>query len=402
MSFKVLIADDEYIIRRGIRSFLEQYEEFQVTAEAEDGEMALELARQEEIDVYLVDINMPFVNGLQFIEQLREIHPKALVVVITGYDRFEYAREALRLGTFEYLLKPIMEEPFDEMIQKVKARLLADKSEDKYLKWAKKMLEKNRKYLSSEFLKGILAGKFTKEEIEERCSYLDMVIPEEFTLSLVRLSYRREEDLQDAWSDDLIYFVAENIADELFSVHQNLNSCQDDYGNLVVLSGKIQEEKEAQKQRETYCKIMEEHAPVRCSVIQKTGKGLEMLSEIYDEAVLEMEKTGEASAVIREVRKFVETHYHQESFSLQDAAGQVNLSIQYLSKLFRKEMGITFSDYLTSVRIRKSIELIQNDELKIYEIAEKVGYTTQHYFSNVFKKCLGVSPAEYRKGLKKS
>ena len=101
MSFKVLIADDEYIIRRGIRSFLEQYEEFQVTAEAEDGEMALELARQEEIDVYLVDINMPFVNGLQFIEQLREIHPKALVVVITGYDRFEYAREALRLGTFE-------------------------------------------------------------------------------------------------------------------------------------------------------------------------------------------------------------------------------------------------------------------------------------------------------------
>ena len=175
MSFKVLIADDEYIIRRGIRSFLEQYEEFQVTAEAEDGEMALELARQEEIDVYLVDINMPFVNGLQFIEQLREIHPKALVVVITGYDRFEYAREALRLGTFEYLLKPIMEEPFDEMIQKVKARLLADKSEDKYLKWAKKMLEKNRKYLSSEFLKGILAGKFTKEEIEERCSYLDKV-----------------------------------------------------------------------------------------------------------------------------------------------------------------------------------------------------------------------------------
>lgn len=59
------------ILSAGDSVILEQYEEFQVTAEAEDGEMALELARQEEIDVYLVDINMPFVNGLQFIEQLR-------------------------------------------------------------------------------------------------------------------------------------------------------------------------------------------------------------------------------------------------------------------------------------------------------------------------------------------
>lgn len=64
-------------------------------------------------------------------------------------------------------------------------------------------------------------------------------------------------------------------------------------------------------------------------------------------------------------------------------------------------MGITFIDYLTKVRIRKAIDLLFEEDLKMYEIAEKVGYTTQHYFSNVFKKITGVSPAEYRKSAQK-
>lgn len=106
MKFKALVADDEYMIRQGIIRFLNRYEEFEVVAEAEDGEMALELSMKTAVDVFFVDINMPFLNGLQFIEKLKQISPKALVVIITGYDCFEYAREALKLGAFEYLLKP--------------------------------------------------------------------------------------------------------------------------------------------------------------------------------------------------------------------------------------------------------------------------------------------------------
>ena len=74
MGYKVLVADDEYIIRRGIISFLKQYSDFELAAEAEDGEMALELAKSISPDVYFVDINMPFLNGLQFIKKLKEIY----------------------------------------------------------------------------------------------------------------------------------------------------------------------------------------------------------------------------------------------------------------------------------------------------------------------------------------
>ena len=150
MKYKVLVADDEYIIRSGIISFLKRYDDFEVAAEAEDGEMALEEAEKQDIDVYFVDINMPFLNGLQFIEKLKGVHPDALVVVITGYDRFEYARKALQLGTFEYLLKPIMEKPFDEMIQRVRKQLAEQSRKDKYLDWARRELEKNRKRLTKD------------------------------------------------------------------------------------------------------------------------------------------------------------------------------------------------------------------------------------------------------------
>ena len=67
MVFKALVADDEYMIRRGIIRFLKKYEDFEVVSEAEDGEEALELAKNHSIDIYFVDINMPFLNCLQYI-----------------------------------------------------------------------------------------------------------------------------------------------------------------------------------------------------------------------------------------------------------------------------------------------------------------------------------------------
>ena len=72
MIFNALVADDEYLIRRGIISFLNKYEDFEIVVEAEDGEMALELAKKVPLDVCFVDINMPFLNGLEFIRNLKE------------------------------------------------------------------------------------------------------------------------------------------------------------------------------------------------------------------------------------------------------------------------------------------------------------------------------------------
>ncbi|WP_313584718.1 response regulator transcription factor [Lacrimispora sp.] len=396
MGYKVLVADDEYIIRRGIISFLRQYSDFELAAEAEDGVMALELAKDISSDVYFVDINMPFLNGLQFIKSLKEINPRAVVVIITGYDRFEYAREALKLGVFEYLLKPLMEGPFDEMMQRVRERLQREASEDKYLDWAKSMLAQNRTYLASNFLQRALEGHYTREEIMERSQYLNLLLPEPFTITVVSLEYQKMEDVKSTWNEDLLFFVAENIANEMFQGLVNPNSCQDRHGNLVVISKTVAPEI-AEEQSETYCKMLESRLPVRSVVIQGNGDDCGALAETYETAVSRLKELETGSSVIKDVKFYIEDNYSREDFSFQDAANHVNLSVPHLSRMFRKEMGVTFIDYLTSVRIRKAIEFLHNGELKIYEIAELTGYANQHYFSNVFKKNLGVSPAEYRR-----
>lgn len=399
MKFRALVADDEYMIRQGIIRFLNRYEEFEVVAEAEDGEMALELSRKTAVDVYFVDINMPFLNGLQFIEKLKEISPRALVVIITGYDSFEYAREALKLGAFEYLLKPVMEDSFDEMITRVSEQLERERNENKYLEWAKNTLLQNRGYLAANFLQKALEGHFTEEETRERARYLGMELPEKFAVTAVRLEHQKTADVKGEWTDDLLFFVAQNVANEIFNAGDSVGSFENGYGDLVVLS---RQSSEAEGQLEHYRSLMENYAPVKCIMVQRMGEGLLRLPEVYQEAVARLAEIVGVSSVIKEVKAYVEQNYWREDFSLQDAADYVNLSVQYMSLLFRKEMGVTFVDYLTSVRIRKSIDLFQDEELKIYEIAERVGYATQHYFSNVFKKNLGVSPAEYRRKMKEN
>lgn len=372
MGYKVLVADDEYIIRRGIISFLRQYSDFELAAEAEDGEMALKQAKDNSPDVYFVDINMPFLNGLQFIKSLREINPRAVVVIITGYDRFEYAREALKLGVFEYLLKPLMEGPFDEMMQRVRERLQKEESEDKYLVWAKNMLAQNRTYLASNFWQKALEGHYTKEEIRERSQYLNLLLPEPFTVIVVSLEYQKMEDVKSTWNEDLLFFVAENIANEMFHGLENPNSCQDRHGNLVVIS-KIVAPETAEEQTVTYSHMLESHLPVRCVVMQVNGDDYGTLAETYETAVSRLKELETGSSVIKDVKLYIEDNYSREDFSFQDAAGHVNLSVPHLSRMFRREMGVTFIDYLTSVRIRKAIELLHSGELKIYEIAEMTG-----------------------------
>ncbi|WP_395014161.1 helix-turn-helix domain-containing protein [Robinsoniella peoriensis] len=395
MRCKAMVADDEYIIRRGIISFLRKYEEIEVVAEAEDGEMALEIAQEEDIDIFFVDINMPFLSGLQF-----NLQPQAIIVVITGYDDFEFARTALRLGVFEYILKPLMEEPFDNMIQEVLKEVQQQNKEDKYLKWAKMTLQQNKIHLVDAFLKNWLEGRLAEEEIEERMQYLDICIPKQYAVTIIHLEQAVDKDLGENWDDDLLSYAVQNISNEIFNDLKNVSSCQVENGDLVVISKDMGAEELRRKQLKCMESI-EGCLPLKVVSVQETGEGYENLVAVYNRAAEQMESVKGGSSVIKIVKQYIEDNYNREELTLQDVADYTYLSPQHLSRIIRKEMGITFIDYLTKVRIRKAIDLLFEEDLKMYEIAEKVGYTTQHYFSNVFKKITGVSPAEYRKSAQK-
>ena len=139
--YSVLIADDEAIIRKGLKSFVEAKEDFQVAGMAEDGQEALSLAEEIVPDVCFVDINMPFVNGLDFIERLNIICPGTICVVVTGYDDFGYIQRALRLHVKDYLLKPVNEAEFDKLMDKIKGMLVTKYNDAKIDSWKEKNLQ---------------------------------------------------------------------------------------------------------------------------------------------------------------------------------------------------------------------------------------------------------------------
>jgi len=104
--------------------------------------------------------------------------------------------------------------------------------------------------------------------------------------------------------------------------------------------------------------------------------------------------------IVAEATRFIKEHYTEEEISLGEVAHSVGLTPSYLSTLFREHMGVSYSDYLTSLRIEKAKELLQGSSLRVYEISHKVGYPNHYYFNRLFKKNVGTTPLDFRKSNK--
>ncbi|MFA9379751.1 MAG: helix-turn-helix domain-containing protein, partial [Acetanaerobacterium sp.] len=124
------------------------------------------------------------------------------------------------------------------------------------------------------------------------------------------------------------------------------------------------------------------------------------LVELYNEAIdmLENALMPQYSKKIREIIKYIQVHY-QEEVNLSFLSQRLNLSIIYISQLFKKEVGMTFSAYLTKVRMDKAVALLQTGNYKVYEVSEMVGYQTIQYFSKIFKKETGKTPSDFNRSL---
>ena len=97
-------------------------------------------------------------------------------------------------------------------------------------------------------------------------------------------------------------------------------------------------------------------------------------------------------------QRYIDAHYAEPDLSLEEVASAAQISPGYLSRLLKLETGFSFVDYLTRVRINKAVQIMSDPAVKVYEVAEAVGYQSQHYFSRAFKRVFGRPPVEYRKG----
>ncbi len=124
MPYKVFFVEDEIVTREGIRDNVDwKAHGFEFCGEAPDGEMALPLLQTVKPDVLITDIRMPFMDGLQLSQIVRDRMPATKIIILSGHDEFEYAQKAIKLGVFEYLLKPVSVQDLHNVLQKVASEL---------------------------------------------------------------------------------------------------------------------------------------------------------------------------------------------------------------------------------------------------------------------------------------
>ncbi len=127
-SYRIMLVEDEPEIRKGLRVLIEQViGGFQIALEAENGIIALEQLRTSEVDLIITDIRMPVMSGIDFIKKLRGSYPDVAVIVISGYEEFSYAKEAMRYDVADYLLKPISRTELAQYLHSLKERLDKEK-----------------------------------------------------------------------------------------------------------------------------------------------------------------------------------------------------------------------------------------------------------------------------------
>ncbi|MDF2633675.1 MAG: two component transcriptional regulator, AraC family [Pelosinus sp.] len=396
---KVLIVDDEPKIRRGLKSLIERAKlDMEVVGEAEDGEMALEVAKETLPDILLVDICMPFLNGLQFIEQLNGVLKDCIIIVITGHDEFSYAHQAIKLQVFDYLLKPVLENQLEVVLKRAEQQLVNSRLQNDYLNWANQETKKHLPILREAFCKDWINGQLNEEYITTQLPFLKLDLSPVSGMIVLKVAgqYTRGQLLKD-WERDLLVFSIENICIELLKQWHPYIIFHDNADNLVAITP-INSLNEWHELSISLQQVIEEHLEQVVIIAQRPLTDLVTgVSLAYRELITELNRKVSYTPVVLLSQKHIETYYYKEDFSLQDLAEIIKISPTYLSRLLKNEIGVSFIEYLTQVRVEKAIQIMSDPTIKLYEVAERVGYSNQHYFSTTFKKVVGLSPAEYRK-----
>ena len=398
--WKLVIADDEPKIRRGIGKIL-TWDEFniEIVGEAEDGESALKLIQEKNPHIILLDINMPFLNGLEILQKLNDINNKSIVIIISGYDNFSYAQKAVQFNVFDYVLKPVSKKNLEEIIMKAVNKLNEIEKENNYLEWAKEQLTENKDRRQKKFFYDWFNNKLTDEQVLNEIKFFNIEFGSNIGIMVIKLVEKLNVSAIDKkWNSELLEFAIANILNDNFKELNPKFIFSDDKKNIIFIS-KINDMLEWINASNKIEPEIFKH--LKCSVIIEQANISTGILSIKNEYIKIMNSVNEKkkfSPMVLLTIKYIEDNYYSNDLNINDIAERLEVTSSYMSKLLKKETGLSFIDYLTNIRIKKAMYIMEDPTIKIYDVAELVGYSNQYYFSRAFKKVIGVSPKEHRRG----
>lgn len=541
---KIFLAEDEVVVRETIKRMI-PWEElgFELVGEAADGEMALPLLIRQQPDLLITDIKMPFMDGLTLARLAKKEIPGLKVVILSGYDDFNYAKQAIGIGVEDYLLKPITKNALIERLSEIRSRYEHEKTQKEYYEKFQREMQAYEKNSSRDFFEALVDGSMDMMEVYKRAEKLGLdIVAEAYKVLIFTMNcdedFSGQRDEYSSWEAESLellenFFAGHSSAmlfrSNIFSygvllkgqretIEENTRACVDEIRKILsrqdgrrewflavgqsverlsqiqksyhtasrafsqrylydenilyydemetmehpggqaetednaylqkvdvnalnpailqkFLSNGLQEETEnfvkdyfyaiGQEPMESLvfrnyvilnvrfsvisfikglgCDTNEMESADTEEVLAESGKNMEsaiayakkMISQAIE--IRDQNSGNKNRSILKTAVDFIDSHYMEEDISLNTVANVANVSSNHFSALFSQNMGQTFIEYLTTLRMNKAKELLRCTGMRSSEIAGEIGYKDAHYFSYLFKKTQGMTPSDYRK-----
>lgn len=541
---KIFLAEDEVVVRETIKRMI-PWEElgFELVGEAADGEMALPLLIRQQPDLLITDIKMPFMDGLTLARLAKKEIPGLKVVILSGYDDFNYAKQAIGIGVEDYLLKPITKNALIERLSEIRSRYEHEKTQKEYYEKFQREMQAYEKNSSRDFFEALVGGSMDMMEVYKRAEKLGLdIVAEAYNVLIFTMNcdedFSGQRDEYSSWEAESLellenFFAGHSSAmlfrSNIFSygvllkgqretIEENTRACVDEIRKILsrqdgrrewflavgqsvdrlsqiqksyhtasrafsqrylydenilyydemetmehpggqaetednaylqkvdvnalnpailqkFLSNGLQEETEnfvkdyfyaiGQEPMESLvfrnyvilnvrfsvisfikglgCDTNEMESADTEEVLAESGKNMEsaiayakkMISQAIE--IRDQNSGNKNRSILKNAVDFIDSHYMDEEISLNTVANVANVSSNHFSALFSQNMGQTFIEYLTTLRMNKAKELLRCTGMRSSEIAGEIGYKDAHYFSYLFKKTQGMTPSDYRK-----
>jgi len=432
---KIFLVEDESIMREGLRDNMPwQQFGYEFVGEAADGETALPLIRKTRPDVLLTDIKMPFMDGLALSRIVAKEFPNMKIIILSGYDDFDYARQAIQIGVEQYILKPVTRETLKKVLLEVKEKIDSEKEKKINLEKIRSEMREYELMARRHFFEKVFSGRLTVQEIYTEMEKLSINL-EGPCFALIMVGVQKKNKIAGGQASDSRKFI--RCQDEImhyflrFPEYMVFNWNMDACGILIKGEADTMEayiQRALQNITRIYSQIEDEYDWYAAK--SQPVERLSLLPQCYEEvnhqlslhylasrsseeasagaetdAVTETEgyistqeeyEEDKTKAMLKKVLEYIEERYTDETFSLNDAAKAANVSPNYFSAIFSQEMEMTFIEYVTKKRMDKVKKLLRQSKMSTADVATQVGYKDSHYFSFVFKKTQGCTPREYR------
>lgn len=410
---RVIIVDDEPLVREGL-FYMINWDNFdcQVVGQAENGIEAIELVKAISPDIVITDIMMPGINGLELTDFIMRNNHGTQVIILTGYNEFSFAQEAIKVGAADFVLKPTKIDELEKIILSKREIILKLRREKRMTQELEHKLVFGKPHLLSKFLSELLQADM--ENIDHIIKNLEFFGFNMFCFSIVKIKperYREQREMLNEFDvikcfsffeeeidkevsiNDLKYAKFKDPHSLTFLIYSDLNIDLSDFEQsltkitesiikkiktipYIAYIGRSQISTNVRNIPESHC---------------EASKNLHNVSFIGDSLI----SVPKYERIIPLVMDYIDKHCCEQIF-LKSVADAFFVSQGHLSRQLKKSTSMTFTEILTGYRIEKAKKLLKEPTCRVCEVAQNVGFTDSRHFSQVFRKAVGMTPSAYR------